>query len=169
MNRTAYGSYTHPDDPGEPATKSPRISVTEDEAAFLRFLAEGRRVTEIGTGLGVSTRAMAEYASYVFTVDNDPWVQDHVWPALADTPTIYPCKIRPEFYTEPPDMIFIDGEHKTLDTRDDIDWALRVCQWGMIVVHDAHMDTVKQALSFYDGFHTIDTYHGMAVKYVGWT
>ena len=56
------GSYTHPADPGEPTTGTPRLSVTELEADILAALVAGRDVLEIGTGLGVSTRAMAATA-----------------------------------------------------------------------------------------------------------
>lgn len=166
MNRTAYGSYTHPDDPGEPATKSPRISVTDDEAELLAYFADGKTVLEIGTGLGVSTRALARHATMVDTLDTDPWVRQHVWPILLELPV--------NFLVERHDpmgiyeMVFIDGEHKTVDTREDIAYACTACARGMIVVHDTNMDTVKDALVGYD-WHHIPTYHGMGIIYRGWT
>lgn len=164
MNRTEYGSYTHPDDPGEPATGAPRISVTEEEAQLLAWLAVGRRVLEIGTGLGISTQAMANRQNIVTSIDNDPWVQENIWPILS----VYSIN----FLTERPklgvfDMVFIDGEHSTAEAKADIEYAHRVCKRGMIVVHDSKMESVETALDCFD-WYQIPTYHGIGIIYVGW-
>ena len=101
------GSYRHLDDPGEPTTGDPRLSVTDEEAAILSVLAHGRTVVEFGTGLGVSTRALAQTAQLVCTVDVDEWVQDTIWP---DLPVNVVCHVdRSELPTQA-DMVFIAGD-----------------------------------------------------------
>src|SRR3954471_13056030 len=82
MVRSKRGDFTRKDDPGEPRIKKPRVSVTEDEARILSAFALGRVVLEIGTGLGVSTRALASTAKCVWTSDIDEWVQRTIWPEL---------------------------------------------------------------------------------------
>lgn len=156
-----YGSYVSPDDPGEPTTGVRRISVTDREADLLAFLARGRTVVEIGTGLGTSTRAMTPYARHLWTVDIDPWVQHNVWPTLAKY--VRKSSTRPNGWF---DMVFIDGDHATESATADIDYALSVVKLGMIVVHDANMDSVRAALV--GPWHTIDTHHGIAICYIGW-
>lgn len=76
------GGRYRADDPGEPTTGVPRVSIADDEVELLASLVAGKRVLEIGTGLGVSARAMASTATEVVTVDIDPWVHANVWPLL---------------------------------------------------------------------------------------
>ncbi|MBP7570907.1 MAG: class I SAM-dependent methyltransferase [Acidobacteria bacterium] len=137
------GGYTSPDDPGEPGhCGAPRWSVTDDEAALLTLLARGKRVLEVGTGLGVSTRALARSAASVVTIDIDPWVQEQVWPDL-------PAAVRRE--QAPPvegqfDLVFIDGEHSAASVAADLVATLPLLRpGGLIVLHDMHGDGVRSA------------------------
>jgi hypothetical protein len=162
LTRTEYGSMICDDDPGEPTTSVARISVTDQEAELLSFLARGKIVIELGTGLGVSTRALARTATFVWTNDVDPWVQDNVWPDLGPRVIGFTDRDGQDFA----DMVFIDGDHTTEATTADIEYALTLVKKGMIVVHDANMDSVREALV--GPWHIVDTYHGMAICYVGW-
>jgi len=155
LELTDGGSYRCADDPGEPSTGDPRLSVTDDEAAILAAFAIGRHVVEIGTGLGVSTRAFARTAASVVTVDIDPWVQDTIWPSLpgrvVPTPTLPVGRLF--------DICFVDGDHSTEATAADIDWGQRNAR--IVLVHDVAYPNVAAAL---DGrFVKIPTRHGIGV------
>lgn len=156
------GGYSHPDDPGEPSTGRARVSIADDEVRILAYLAAGRRVLEIGTGLGVSTKALASQAKTVCTVDIDPWVQETIWPDLPETVRArdqVPIGLR--F-----DLVFIDGNHGTDAVRADIAAARAVCvPGGMIVCHDANYGRVAAGLGAETWF-KIDTTHGLAVSLV---
>src|SRR5438552_5695279 len=106
LARSKHGGYRSLSDPGEPSTGFYRISVTDTEGAFLAFLAAGKRVLEIGTGLGVSTNYLAMTAREVVTLDIDPWVHTNVWPNLPENVT--PSTIAG---VGPYDLVFIDGAH----------------------------------------------------------
>lgn len=154
------GSWKRTDDPGEPQTGKPRVSIAAEEAIILAAFAHGRTVLEIGTGLGVSTRAIATTAEHVATVDIDTWVHDTIWPELPDnvtTLTAPPGDVDDDTF----DMVFIDGDHATEAVRRDIDTALRVAPSGLLVAHDAHADNVRYALD--DRWHVINTEHGLGV------
>lgn len=163
MERTEYGSMIDRADPGEPSTHAPRISVTEGEAELLTYLAEGKDVLEIGTGLAISTMAFVQSARSIVTIDIDPWIHEHIWPGLP--PCVQTWKSRSPDDTF--DFVFIDGAHDTKSVKTDLKYARMVCPRGMIVAHDAHHDGVALALD--NSFHSIDTYHGIAISYQGWT
>lgn len=162
------GGYTREDDPGEPGIKRPRISVSDNEAKILVALAHGRVVLEIGTGLGVSTRALASTAQFVWTYDIDEWVRETIWTELAaDLRNI-------GFLTEPPerdswnqDLVFIDADHHTRAVAADVALAHECLRFGgLIVAHDSNYGSVKEALIPADDWAFIDTEHGLAVKVV---
>lgn len=152
------GSYIDQTDPGEPSTGNPRLSVTDLEAAILTVLADGQDVLEIGTGLGVSTRALASSARIVHTIDIDEWVIAEVWPRL-------PMNVRrwrdaAEISTVPV-VAFIDGDHSTEAVVRDLEIADKAGA-RLIIVHDTNSPTVKAALG--DGWRFIPTTHGLGVK-----
>lgn len=159
---TDYGSYVCEDDPGEPTTGVRRISVTKPECLLLSWLANGCDVLELGTGLGISTIALMATADTVFTVDPDPWVHEHIWPALD-------CGKYAERWEPNPkmdiDFVFVDADHTTEAVSEDIEYAQKIIgDLGMIVVHDAKMDEVRAALA--DDWFYVDTHHGLAIKIV---
>lgn len=153
------GSYLHPDDPGEPTTGDPRLSVTDLEAEILAALVIGRHVVEIGTGLGVSATAMARTAASVTTVDIDEWVHENIWPVLPSNVT---------GATELPagrtfDAAFIDGAHDTASVIADLARIEPLVAYGgLVIAHDAGYDSVRKGLG--DGWHYIATPHGIAVR-----
>lgn len=163
MNLTslASGSYTHPDDPGEPSTGKPRVSITDMEASILTAFVAGRDVLEIGTGLGVSTRALAASAASVSTVDIDEWVQVNIWPTLPGNVTGVRSLPRGPF-----GAVFIDGDHSTEAVARDLRTALSVAGPGAVVLaHDTAYPSVRQGLSEVhpDGWAFIHTTHGIGV------
>lgn len=147
------GSYMHPDDPGEPTTGKPRLSVTPQEAALLAEWVEGLSVLEIGTGLGISTKAMAATAREVHTVDVDPWVWETVWPYLPDN------VITHESTASVPnvDAVFIDGDHSTAAVVSDLAAAEAVGA-RLVIAHDSHV------LPDRDGWEVHQTAHELARK-----
>ena len=116
------GSFQHPDDPGEPTTGDPRLSITELEGQMLAALVAGRRVLEIGTGLGVSTAAMAATAEHVATYDIDAWVHDTIWPGLPDN--VVGVKSL-EHVGRAFGAVFIDADHSTEAVARDLSLALQ--------------------------------------------
>lgn len=171
--RTANGAFAHPDDPGEPGYGEKRIrwSVTPRESAILRSLARGRRVLEIGTGLGVSTSRIAKFAEHVDTVDVDPWVQQTIAPGLPDNVTFYlgsDTVPRDASYS----MVFIDGLHEKDAVCADIRFALRQIERpGLIVLHDGRMPHVQLGIQA-SGIDTrtaypLQTECGLIVIFVG--
>jgi predicted O-methyltransferase YrrM len=155
------GSIRRTDDPGEPTTGVPRISIADDEIDILTEAARGKIVLEIGTGLGVSTRAMAVSAQTVITVDPDPWVRDTIAPTLPRN-VLHIATI-----DDIPDdiqftMAFIDGDHSTESTRRDIMTVRKLCTVGTrIWVHDAKYPNVAAALDPYI-WEILPTTHGLA-------
>lgn len=140
--KQTFGGFIDNDDPGEPgyATPRTRISVTEDEAELLKGWARGKRVLEIGTGLGVSSKAMAETAKHIVSVDIDPWVERHVSKDVE-----WHCGMQGfdgEF-----DMFFIDGCHTCEAVLKDIDdCKARAAHGATIVFHDASYPPVMEAI-----------------------
>jgi hypothetical protein len=153
------GSYVHGDDPGEPTTGEPRLSITEVEGEMLAVLAAGRSVLEFGTGLGVSTRALARTARKVYTVDIDEWVQETIWPTLPDN--VSTCDDRDRLPIV--DMVFIDGDHTEEGTAADVAAAMRLAS-ELIIMHDTSAPTVRAACD--DEWLFIGTTHGLGVRYV---
>lgn len=141
------GAFIHPDDPGEPgyADQRKRWSVTPREMDILATLARGRRVLEIGTGLGVSTRALARWASHVDTFDVDPWVAQSTAKDLPESATFYAS--RDEIKHDDYSMVFIDGCHEQEAVAADIAWALtKIQRPALIVMHDLKWASVRAAI-----------------------
>jgi hypothetical protein len=156
------GSQRHPDDPGEPTTGEPRLSVTGTEAAILTALCHKLTVAEIGTGLGVSTAAMAASAELVHTVDIDPWVHSTIWPTL---PPNVKRLTSADRLPRVVDAVFIDGDHGTEATRRDLREAHDRAT-VLILIHDVNYDTVRKAIDDIDRWTIIPTEHGLGVKWL---
>lgn len=163
------GSYFDTEDPGEPgyAGKVPRLSVTDEECAFLTHLAYARNVLEIGTGLAVSTKALAHGADHVVTVDPDPWVREHVWPRLAGwnvrwLESLAELKTRNHCFAS---LAFIDGNHKFDSVVADLRSVLPFLADGaLIVLHDIKASSVELAArSVFSKVRIIDTTHGLGL------
>lgn len=141
----APNGWKCPDDPGEPGTDKPRWSVNDTEARILAELLRNRDVLEIGTGLGISTRAIARWANKVYTVDPDPWVKKTVAPTLPENVVFL------ESIAGAPaavDAAFIDGQHVYEQiVRDIADCKRIVCHGGIILLHDATMQAVMKAIT----------------------
>ena len=135
-------------DPGEPTTGSPRIGIADEERALLFNLVKGcTYVLEIGTGIGNSTRAMADAVPYLTTVDIDPWVHRTIWPELARE--FHNIEFRTGWPDVGPvwDAIFIDANHQTPAVEQDIDDALaRLAPDGIIIFHDVNYPNVMRAI-----------------------
>jgi predicted RNA methylase len=153
------GSFSHPDDPGEPSTGHPRLSITPLEGEILAAVVDGLTVAELGTGLGVSTRALASSASKVYTVDIDEWVQNTIWPDLPDN--VETCVDRADLPKV--DVVFIDGDHSPEATAEDVAWAMRLAR-RLIVMHDTNTDDVRSACSGCWRF--IETTHGLGLTWL---
>ena len=152
--------YIRKDDPGEPIVGKPRISITDAEALILGGLVLGKTVLEIGTGLGVSTRALAKYASSVTSIDIDSWVQQTIWPELQQE--FANVAFATGRIAQRVDVVFIDGDHDTDAVRSDIAYA-RTCLSpnGLMIAHDVNYENVQRAL---DGrWQLIPTEHGLGV------
>lgn len=158
--------YSHHADPGEPTTGKPRLSISDNEAEILSALAAGKVVLEIGTGLGVSTRALARHAFMVDTVDPDAWVHQTIVPELIrDHPNVLAVDNR-KLLAPPYDLIFIDGSHDTSDVTNDIMFAENLLgAGGLIVCHDARYSNVRAALT-HDDWRFIETEHVLAWRCV---
>lgn len=144
LERTQIGNYLCPDDPGE-ATSGPgdkRRSVTDEEAGLLAQAARGKAVIEVGTGLGVSTKAMASTASSVLTIDPDEWVRKEVVPDLPSnvghlsTLEMVGTPMKGAF-----GMAFIDGDHMRCakDIRTVWPW---LCVGARVYMHDFNLPSV---------------------------
>lgn len=149
--------YTHTADPGEPTTGKPRVSVTDDECRVLAWLAQGHDVLEIGTGLGVSTRAMAETANGVVTVDPDPWVEESV---KFDGLTVLPVQSLSDEWLgrRKYGLVFIDGDHEEEAVLRDIQSVLPLLRpGGLVVLHDTNLDGVRRAAESFGTLVRMDT------------
>ena len=162
MRKLDNGSTVAKYDPGEPSTGVGRVSVTEIEARILAQLTRGAQVLEIGTGLGISTQAMATTAALVTTCDIDVWVHENIFPTLTGVRTI--VSLAP-VASDKFDVIFIDGDHTQAAVEHDLDMArAMLARDGMIVLHDTKMQSVQKAL-FQSGLTAvqIDTTHGIGL------
>lgn len=173
MIPSPHGGLIHPKDPGEPGGKcfAKRWSVTQTDAAVLQALAKGRRVIEIGTGLGVSSASMAEVGASVVTIDIDPWVAETVAPHLPDS-------VRFELGRdgvgdgERFDLAFIDGLHTPEAVQEDIAFVIgKLDLPAVIALHDAGDENVQQGIEM-AGFSPADvayvpTKAGIALLFVG--
>lgn len=151
------GSHVHDNDPGEPTTSRPRLSITDAEGEILAALAKGKRVLEIGTGLGVSTVYLARDASSVVTVDVDPWVETTIVPGLPSNVTF--CRDRKQVKGRF-DLAFVDGDHQTEAVEADVKFV-RARTRGLLVCHDTKYETVQRALK--DCWTYLDTDHGLGL------
>lgn len=131
------GTYTCPDDPGEAGyiIKEPRRSVTLEEAQILQRAAHGKLIIEIGTGLGVATRAMAVYARQVDSIDPDNWCHSFKFP-----PNVKLLASIPDYEH---DMAFIDGNHKFINVLKDINNV----KAGIIFLHDCYLPDIRMAIT----------------------
>ena len=134
--QTSTGNYYCEEDPGEKGYKNnpQRLSVTEQEAEILGRLVAGLRVVEIGTGLGVSTRAMAETAIEVVSVDVDSWAHQFDFPDNV--------KLVQDIPLSRFDFAFIDGSHKYQHILADIN----IVNAPILVIHDCYIVEVKRAI-----------------------
>jgi hypothetical protein len=149
LQRTSRGNYVCHDDPGERSAEgAQRISVTEPEATLLAKAARNKIVVEIGTGLGISTRALASTAHFVCTVDPDEWVGSVV---AADLPPLVTHVRRVDDI--PPDhlpasLAFIDGDHSFEAVMADVISVDERCTTGSeIYLHDGYLESVRRAVS----------------------
>lgn len=122
LTPTRHGGYFDQEDPGETYSYGPtagkRRSVSDREAQLLASLATRRTVLEIGTGLGVSTKALASTARKVVTVDPDPWVHGTVVPTLPDNvEAVSAIELIPKLDY---DLVFVDGSHTREAVRRDL-------------------------------------------------
>jgi len=145
LTKSDMNGYFCETDPGEPGWNSPRLSINDLEARFISEFARDRTVLEIGTGLGVSTRKMAEVAKFVYTVDIDPWVAQSVAPSLPKNvyffPSITDYGIMPGF-----DMAFVDGCHGYEQCLKDIADVKRLVKTGgLMAFHDYKMPAISRA------------------------
>lgn len=156
--------YEFVGDPGEPSTGKRRLSISDREAEILSGFARDRAVLELGTGLGVSTRALAQHARSVITVDIDAWVAAAIWPTLADLPNVSKVDHRGQLMESFVfDLAFIDADHSTAAVREDIGFCrLHMSPGGKIVLHDARYPSVIRGLSG-EKHEYIETEHGLAV------
>jgi SAM-dependent methyltransferase len=140
----ADNGFLCPDDPGEPGLGAKRWSVNPIEARIVSELCRGLDVLEIGTGLGISTKAIAKRARVVYTVDIDPWVKETVVPDLPEN-----VKFFDNIQDIPHDLdvVFIDGLHSFQQCNKDIRDARKVLKPdGLYIFHDAKMSGVANAI-----------------------
>lgn len=126
--------YMSAQDPGEPGYQIVlrRTSITDEEGRLLSALVRDRKVLEIGTGLGVSTRYLAATAYHLTTVDTDPWVQACIHSVLTDVTCLQELPSKGEW-----DVVFVDGNHVKDQAVKDVRWALEhVVKGGLVIVHD---------------------------------
>lgn len=146
LQRVTDGGFRSPSDPGERGYSEPRprVSVSEREARLLEILAAFGVVLEIGTGLGVSTRALAASAALVVTVDTDSWVRDVIRPTLP--PEVVFCAHPIDVPNHRFDLIFIDGNHAPGNVVADVRFALtKIRPGGLILAHDFNAEHVAAA------------------------
>lgn len=165
MRRHDSGSWVRDDDPGEPTTGHPRLSVTDGEADRLAELVAGLRVVEFGTGLGVSTRALARTAEFVATIDPDPWVQANVWPDLPDNVVGFASADEVVAAGHVFSAAFIDGDHAPDSVRRDVKLAESLCGPGaLLLAHDTNYARVRKGLGA--GWEFLQTEHGIGLRWL---
>lgn len=158
-------------DPGEVGYESGqrRGGIAGPEAELLSAFARRRLVIEIGTGLGVSTRAMARTAKQVHTIDVDPWVIQQVFPrVMRDCANVH-CHPDDIGLPTPCDLVFVDGNHEIGSVLSDLRRAKSwVASDGLIIVHDLRLNGVRGALNKTCRFVELATHFGMAVVPAWW-
>jgi len=144
LKKSDINGYFCPDDPGEPVWNTQRLSINDLEARFISEFAHGKNVLEIGTGLGVATRALAATAKHVYTVDIDPWVKESV--ELPDNATFFDSA--ESLVTNSMDMAFIDGCHEERYVIEDIKICRRIVKkGGLLLFHDTNMTSVRNGIA----------------------
>lgn len=142
--------FTADNDPGEPQhlpRRCPRVAIADDECALLTALATNRRCLEIGTGLGRSTAVLNRAATYVVTIDPDPWVHENVWPGLRSCWSNVSCRpslddllaygLGGVIVDRHFELVFIDGDHSTPAVRHDLERVIPLCRsHALIILHD---------------------------------
>ena len=147
----AVNGWFCPEDPGEPGG-SKRWSVNDSEARVISELCHERNVLEIGTGLGVSTKAIAGRAKKVYTVDVDEWVRNTVVPELPENVEFF-SDIRQ--VPRNLDVAFIDGLHTHEQVLKDIkDARHHVKKDGIFIFHDGKIRGVFKAIAD-SNFHAV--------------
>jgi predicted O-methyltransferase YrrM len=139
--------YGSPEDPGEPGTGKPRLSVNDEEGLIIQTLFRGLTVIEIGTGLGVSTNHLTRVCKHVDTFDIDPWVAERVAPNLPSNCTFHVDYMQtvglPQY-----DAALIDGLHTKEQCAEDIAFVCKhLPVGGFILFHDLYIHGVFEALS----------------------
>lgn len=154
LNSSEINGYECPDDPGEPSTGVRRLSVSNREARILAELVYMRYVLEIGTGLGVATRAMAKTAQQVTTLDIDPWVAQNVVPTLPEGVIFLQLTAQEFAYWRGAmganqfDAAFIDGSHRYEAVKADIEACRKLVKpGGLLIFHDMNIPEVIRAVS----------------------
>lgn len=142
--------FTDPRDPGEQCygTEVPRGSISLFEGEFLATLCAAKRVIEVGTGLGISTRYIARTAECVWTIDPDPWVKEVIVPEIGEVNVVALCSW--DGVPAHVDVVFIDGCHKPGAVANDLRLASEKLQnCGVIVLHDWRLPDVQKGAALY--------------------
>jgi predicted RNA methylase len=153
--------YFSPQDPGG------RLSVNDHEAELIGGMVRGLHVLEIGTGLGVSTRALAMSARKVVTIDIDPWVQENIWPVLLDDLPNLEVHSEIPWDAAPFEAVFIDGDHSEKAVLKDIDFSKPFARADCVYIfHDSKYTSVRNAIEKRFKQHThINTAAGIGIGY----
>ena len=172
LKQTVNGNFFDPDDPGEilpngTLSVTKRLSVTATECEILLELANGHRVVEIGTGLGVGTVALAAGAHFVLTVDPDPWVQREIWPGLHDAGIVTVNDLDHLPGANRFTFAFVDGNHTYDLVRKDLiavkNLILPMCP---VFIHDYNIHDVRNA-ALDTGFQCVKEFGGPCAMVVG--
>lgn len=145
-------------------TKTIPSAVTDAEAAELAKIASGRRVVELGTGLGRATFALAKTANQVHTID---WHRGDEHAGKRDTLVEFAQNLAESPYRDKiiahigrfGDILchlcrcefgaaFIDGYHSAEDTADNLRrvWPLLHHAGSEIALHDYGLYGVKEGV-----------------------
>lgn len=140
--KSNINGYYAKDDPHQ------RLSVNDLEARLIGSLVNGLFVLEIGTGLGVSTRALAAKAKTVVTVDPDPWVAENIHPALKDLHNVIFMDKMPEVGKF--DAVFVDGAHDYESVANDIEKCKKIASDDCVFIfHDSKYKSIAAAIGNY--------------------
>jgi predicted O-methyltransferase YrrM len=120
--------------------------VTPEEAQILQREATGLRCLEIGTGLGVSTMALAVTAASLCSVDSDDWVHDAVIPELSLDDVVFVRELSE--VTGRFDMAFVDGCHTKASVLRDLQFVATALEpEGRVFIHDCYIADVAEAIA----------------------
>ena len=139
------GGYFETSDPGEEGYpgKPPRGGIDDSEGRILSILSRGKKVLEIGTGLGISTKYLAQTAASVDTVDPDPWVKSDVSPKLPENVCFHETIPQGSRY----DLIFLDGNHAAASVVSDFEACRPLLhETSIVVFHDLFLETVREGI-----------------------